>query len=58
MNDLPLEVISSLQCTPRFEVLFLPKEERSSWEQFVDQHGCGPNEIGEFVYGADENPWS
>ena len=57
-SDVLGEVMLSLQQNPRLEPLLLTAEEFRSWKQFKHQHGCGAKEIGEFVYGAEENPWS
>ena len=57
-SDVPLEVMLSLQRNPRLEALFLTDDELELWEQFKGQRGCSASEIGEFVYGAEKNPWT
>lgn len=56
-SDVCGEVMLALVCNPRLEALFTTKAERELWESFKKTRGDGPTEIGEFVYGPDENPW-
>ena len=56
--DVPGEVLLALQHDPRVQLLFPTEEELESWDRFKRERGEGAKEIGEFVYGPDENPWS
>ncbi len=56
-GDVVGEVFLALQCNPRLQLLFPTAEEIDSWERFVLKRGDGPEEIGEFVYGPEKNPW-
>ena len=56
-GDVPAEVLLHLFCDPRLGPLLLNRDELDSWETFKLEHGDGCAEIGEFVYGPEENPW-
>lgn len=56
--DVPGELFFALQHNPELQMLFITDEELESWDRFKHEHGEGAKEIGEFVYGPDENPWS
>ena len=51
------ETFHSLAFDPRVQLIFPTEEECDLWEAFRLERGDGPAEIGEFVYGPDENPW-
>lgn len=55
--DVLAELFMALRLDPRFARLFPTKEELESWRRFKRERGEGAKEIGEFVYGPDENPW-
>ncbi len=51
------EVWYALSGNPRVQRIFPTTEELEAWERFKGTRGEGASEIGEFVYGPDENPW-
>lgn len=56
-SDVPVHTLLDLQTNPKLEVSFLDREESHRWERFQVEQGCGAKEIGDFVYGPEENPW-
>ena len=57
-GDVMIETLMVLRRDPHLEVILLTKEEWEAWDRFQAERGDGPEEIGEFVYGPDENPWA
>jgi hypothetical protein len=56
--DVPTETLLCLLDNPKLAVLFPDHEEWNQWERYKEERGCGANEIGEFVYGPEKNPWA
>ncbi len=56
-GDVLGEVMMTLHSDPAFLALFPSNEEWKAWERFKRERGDGPKEIGDFIYGPDENPW-
>ena len=42
---------------PAVQALRPTLDEWCEWERFKEERGVGVSQIGEFVYGPDENPW-
>ena len=57
-SDVVGEVVLALSADPSFRRTFLSVEEQDEWERFKLEHGDGPKQIGEFIYGHLSNPWA
>ena len=56
--DVVPEVLLHLSADQSAQVIFPTAQEQDEWERFKLEHGEGPKQIGEFIYGSLSNPWS
>ena len=56
-SDVFDEVLLAICDDPVLQVVFPDEGEMREWEVFRQKRGEGADEIGEFVYGARQNPW-